>query len=99
MKSEYRKCFCLVLVLNIVSWVLFILLDMVAEIILNADRFLDGGLISIPCILTIVYFIVERKMFREICFRARFNIFLICIFVSMVFLFGALDFFFFPKVL
>ena len=58
---------------------------------------LDGGLISIPYILTIFYVIVESKIFDTVRFKIKFNIFLICIFVIIVFLFGALDFFFLFK--
>ena len=94
MRDEYRKCFLFVLILNIASWVLFIILDAIAEIILKVDRLLDGGLISIPCILTIFYVIVESKIFDTVRFKIKFNIFLICIFLIIVFLFGILDFFF-----
>lgn len=56
--------------------------------------FLDGGLISILCILTIYYVIVESKIFDTVRFKIKFNIFLICIFVIMFFLLGILDFFY-----
>ncbi|MBD5544624.1 MAG: hypothetical protein HDR01_10420 [Lachnospiraceae bacterium] len=96
-KSEYKKCFYFIILLNIVSWILFILLDAIAEILLWEDMFLDGGLISIPCILTIVYVIMERKIFHEIRFKAKFNTLLVCLFVITVFLFGAFDFFLLSK--
>lgn len=97
MKNEYKKCFYFVLLLNIASWFLFIILDAVAEIIFGSDLILDGGLISIPCILTIVYCIVEKRKFDSVCFKMKYNIFLICIFVIITFLFGAFDFFLLSK--
>lgn len=97
MKDEYKKCFYFVLVLNIMSWLLFILFDAIAEIIFGCDMLFDGGLISIPCFLTIFYFVVEKKIFYEIRFKLKFNIFLIFIFAITVFLFGILDFFLLSK--
>ncbi|MCM1160900.1 MAG: hypothetical protein NC412_06720 [Roseburia sp.] len=76
MKNEYKKCFYFILLLNIASWFLFIILDAVAEIIFGSDLILDGGLISIPCILTISYSIAEKKKFDSVRFKIKFNIFL-----------------------
>ena len=60
-------------------------MDAIAEIILKVDMLLDGELISIPCILIIFYVIFESKIFDTVRFKIKFNIFLICISVIIIF--------------
>lgn len=98
MRNIYKKCFFYLFILNAISWVLFILFDAIAELIFQEDMFLDGGLISIPCFLTIYSIFFEVKNVRETRFTIKYNIFIVGIFVIMVFIFGSLDFFFFQEI-
>lgn len=77
------------LVYQIVAWLAFIGFDAFAEYILDCSNVLDAGLISIPCILILVFLVREKKVWAEKRFASDYNL---CVAVSHILLtvaFGA----------
>ena len=89
-KKEMEKCIAAMLLLNILSWILFLMLDAVAELLLDTDGILDGGFFTIPCVLTVLYFIFEKKLFYTVRFRAKYNLLLPISFVLFTAVFGGI---------
>ena len=89
-KKEKEKCVAAMLLLNIVAWVLFLMMDAVAELLLNMDGILDYGFFTIPCVLTVLFITFEKKLFDTVRFRAKYNLLLTISFVLFAAVFGGM---------
>lgn len=89
-KKEKEKCVAAIFLLNIAAWLFFLMLDAIAELLLDMDGILDGGFFTIPCVLTVLYFIFEKKLFDTVRFRAKYNLLLAISFVLIAAVFGGI---------
>lgn len=80
-KKINKKCVAAMLLLNSAAWLLFLMMDAIAELLLNDDGILDYGLFSIPCLLTVLYILFEKRLFDVVRFRAKYNLLLTVSFV------------------
>lgn len=85
-----EKCVAAILLLNVLAWLIFLMMDAIAELLLNESSFLDAGLLSIPCILTVFYIILEKKLFGTVRFNAKYNLCMSASFIIFDTLFGAI---------
>lgn len=92
-EDERKKCLIAMALLNIAAWVLFIMMDAVAELLLNADGIFDYGWFTIPCILTVLYMVFEKKLFGVVRFKAKYNLLMTGSFILMVVILGAIAWF------
>lgn len=89
-KKEKEKCVAAIFLLNIAAWLFFLMLDAIAELLLDMDGILDGGFFTIPCVLTVLYFILKKKLFDTVRFRAKYNLMLTVSFVLIAAVFGGI---------
>lgn len=89
-KKEKEKCVAAMLLLNIAAWLLFLMMDAVAELLLDMDGILDGGFLTIPFVLTVLFIIFEKKLFDIVRFRAKYNLLLAMSFVLFAAVFGGI---------
>lgn len=85
-----KKCMIAMFLLNVLAWVIFLMMDAIAEFLLNIPYFPDLGCFSIPCILTVLYMILERKLFGTDRFNAKYNFCMAASFIIFASLFGAI---------
>ena len=84
-----KKCVIAMFLLNVLAWLIFLMMDAIAEFLLNVPYFPDLGCFSIPCILTVLYMILERKLFGTVRFNAKYNLCMAASFIIFTSLFGA----------
>lgn len=85
-----KRCVTAMLLLNILAWLIFLMMDAIAELLLDELGLLDSGLLSIPCILTLFYMILEKKLFGTVRFNAKYNLCMSASFIIFVTLFGVI---------
>ncbi|MBD5520274.1 MAG: hypothetical protein HDR03_03485 [Lachnospiraceae bacterium] len=85
-----KKCVIAMFLLNVLAWIIFLMMDAIAEFLLNKSYFPDLGCFSIPCILTVLYMILERKLFATVRFNAKYNLCMAASFIMFASLFGAI---------
>ena len=92
-KKEKERCVTAMLLLNIAAWLIFLIMDAAAELLLNEDRVLDYGFFTIPCVLTVLYLIVEKRLFTMVRFKAKYNLLLTVSFVLAATVLGGIVWF------
>lgn len=92
-KKEKERCVTAMFLLNIAAWLIFLIMDAAAELLLNEDGVLDYGFFTIPCVLTVLYIIVEKRLFAMVRFKARYNLLLTVSFVLTAAVLGGIVWF------
>ena len=92
-KKEKERCVTAMLLLNIAAWLIFLIMDAAAELLLNEDGVLDYGFFTIPCVLTVLYLIVEKRLFTMVRFKAKYNLLLTVSFVLAATVLGGIVWF------
>ena len=92
-KKEKERCVTAMFLLNIAAWLIFLIMDAAAELLLNEDGVLDYGFFTIPCVLTVLYLIVEKRLFTMVRFKARYNLLLTVSFVLTAAVLGGIVWF------
>lgn len=89
-KKEKVKCVIAMFIWNIAAWSLFMLMDAVAEFWLDEDGVLDSGLLTIPIVLTVLYAVLEKKLFGTVRFEKKYNRLLVVSFILITAVFGVI---------
>lgn len=92
-KKEKERCVTATFLLNIAAWLIFLIMDAAAELLLNEDGVLDYGFFTIPCVLTVLYLIVEKRLFTMVRFKAKYNLLLTVSFVLAATVLGGIVWF------
>lgn len=92
-KKEKERCVTATFLLNIAAWLIFLIMDATAELLLNEDGVLDYGFFTIPCVLTVLYLIVEKRLFTMVRFKAKYNLLLTVSFVLAATVLGGIVWF------
>ena len=92
-KKEKERCVTAMLLLNIAAWLIFLIMDAAAELLLNEDGVLEYGFFTIPCVLTVLYLIVEKRLFTMVRFKAKYNLLLTVSFVLAATVLGGIVWF------
>lgn len=92
-KKEKERCVTAAFLLNIAAWLIFLIMDAAAELLLNEDGVLDYGFFTIPCVLTVLYLIVEKRLFTMVRFKAKYNLLLTVSFVLAATVLGGIVWF------
>ena len=92
-KKEKERCVTAMFLLNIAAWLIFLIMDAAAELLLNEDGVLDYGFFTIPCVLTVLYLIVEKRLFTMVRFKAKYNLLLTVSFVLAATVLGGIVWF------
>lgn len=92
-KKEKERCVTAAFLLNIAAWLIFLIMDATAELLLNEDGVLDYGFFTIPCVLTVLYLIVEKRLFTMVRFKAKYNLLLTVSFVLAATVLGGIVWF------